>query len=130
MGIGRGPTQGLGVRARTCVFKGLGLAEAGVCVATAAHHCCFPLVKAQPSSPPSTPPGHPPRYLSFHFPFMTDRSMLAHLRAVPWRLDQKAFKAWRQGLTGGFIYGRQAGRHVHIITHVVLSRATAYLQSK
>lgn len=31
---------------------------------------------------------------------MTDRSMLAHLRAVPWRLDQHAFKAWRQGLTG------------------------------
>jgi hypothetical protein len=31
---------------------------------------------------------------------MTDRSMLAHLRAVPWRLDQRAFKAWRQGLTG------------------------------
>lgn len=26
--------------------------------------------------------------------------MLAHLRAVPWRLDQSAFKAWRQGLTG------------------------------
>jgi cryptochrome 2 len=26
--------------------------------------------------------------------------MLAHLRAVPWRLDQAAFKAWRQGLTG------------------------------
>lgn len=26
--------------------------------------------------------------------------MLAHLRAVPWRLDQDAFKAWRQGLTG------------------------------
>ncbi|KAI8471040.1 MAG: hypothetical protein J3K34DRAFT_520806 [Monoraphidium minutum] len=40
------------------------------------------------------------RYLSFHFPFMTDRAMLAHLRAVPWRLDQRAFKAWRQGLTG------------------------------
>ena len=26
--------------------------------------------------------------------------MLAHLRAVPWRLDAGAFKAWRQGLTG------------------------------
>jgi deoxyribodipyrimidine photolyase len=41
-----------------------------------------------------------PRYLAFHFPFITERSMLAHLRAVPWRLDQDAFKAWRQGLTG------------------------------
>eukprot|EP00879_Flechtneria_rotunda_P003190 GHRR01003413.1.p1 GENE.GHRR01003413.1~~GHRR01003413.1.p1 ORF type:complete len:685 (+),score=262.21 GHRR01003413.1:1217-3271(+) len=40
------------------------------------------------------------RYLAFHFPFITERSMLAHLRAVPWRLDQAAFKAWRQGLTG------------------------------
>jgi deoxyribodipyrimidine photolyase len=40
------------------------------------------------------------RYLSFHFPFITERSMLAHLRAVPWRLDQAAYKAWRQGLTG------------------------------
>ena len=40
------------------------------------------------------------RYLSFHFPFITERSMLAHLRAVPWRLDQTAYKAWRQGLTG------------------------------
>jgi cryptochrome 1 len=40
------------------------------------------------------------RYLAFHFPFITERSMLAHLRAVPWRLDQSAFKAWRQGLTG------------------------------
>jgi deoxyribodipyrimidine photolyase len=40
------------------------------------------------------------RYLAFHFPFITERSMLAHLRAVPWRLDQDAFKAWRQGLTG------------------------------
>eukprot|EP00775_Hariotina_reticulata_P012492 gene12492-12626_t len=35
------------------------------------------------------------RYLAFHFPFITERSMLAHLRAVPWRLDQAAFKAWR-----------------------------------
>jgi len=42
----------------------------------------------------------PRRYLAFHFPFITERSMLAHLRAVPWRLDQAAFKAWRQGLTG------------------------------
>lgn len=40
------------------------------------------------------------RYLSFHFPFITERSMLAHLRAVPWKLDQARFKAWRQGLTG------------------------------
>lgn len=40
------------------------------------------------------------RYLSFHFAFITERSMLAHLRAVPWRLDQAAYKAWRQGLTG------------------------------
>jgi hypothetical protein len=32
------------------------------------------------------------RYLSFHFPFITERSLLAHLRAVPWRLDVGAFK--------------------------------------
>ncbi|KAL6764729.1 DNA photolyase, FAD-binding/Cryptochrome [Haematococcus lacustris] len=40
------------------------------------------------------------RYLSFHFPFITERALLAHLRACPWRLDQAAFKAWRQGQTG------------------------------
>ncbi|GFH29708.1 phytochrome-like protein cph1, partial [Haematococcus lacustris] len=32
------------------------------------------------------------RYLSFHFPFITERALLAHLRACPWRLDQAAFK--------------------------------------
>lgn len=40
------------------------------------------------------------RYLSFHFPFIHERSLLAHLRACPWRIDQFAFKAWKQGLTG------------------------------
>ena len=40
------------------------------------------------------------RYLSFHFPFTHERSMLEHLRAVPWRYDQKLFKAWRTGNTG------------------------------
>lgn len=55
-----------------------------------------------PHSPSYTllPPPIPSRYLAFHFPFITERSMLAHLRAVPWRLDQDAFKAWRQGATG------------------------------
>jgi cryptochrome 1 len=40
------------------------------------------------------------RYLSFHFPFTHERSLLEHLRAVPWRFDQHLFKAWRQGRTG------------------------------
>lgn len=40
------------------------------------------------------------RYLSFHFPFTHERPLLQHLRACPWRLDQGAFKAWRQGRTG------------------------------
>lgn len=40
------------------------------------------------------------RYLSFHFPFTHERSLLEHLRAVPWRFDQSLFKAWRQGRTG------------------------------
>lgn len=40
------------------------------------------------------------RYLSFHFPFIHERALLAHLRACPWRIDQYAFKAWKQGLTG------------------------------
>ncbi|KXZ45759.1 hypothetical protein GPECTOR_51g745 [Gonium pectorale] len=40
------------------------------------------------------------RYLSFHFPFIHERSLLRHLRACPWRIDQLAFKAWRQGQTG------------------------------
>ena len=40
------------------------------------------------------------RYLSFHFPFTHERSLLEHLRAVPWRLDQALFKAWRTGTTG------------------------------
>jgi len=40
------------------------------------------------------------RYLSFHFPFAHERSLLEHLRAVPWRMDQSLFKAWRTGTTG------------------------------
>ncbi|KAG2450020.1 hypothetical protein HYH02_000124 [Chlamydomonas schloesseri] len=40
------------------------------------------------------------RYLAFHFPFIHERSLLRHLRACPWRIDQHAFKAWRQGQTG------------------------------
>ena len=40
------------------------------------------------------------RYLSFHFPFTHERSLLEHLRAVPWRFDQALFKAWRTGTTG------------------------------
>ncbi|KAK9817351.1 hypothetical protein WJX74_009833 [Apatococcus lobatus] len=40
------------------------------------------------------------RYLSFHFPFTHERSLLEHLCFVPWRLDQRLFKAWRQGCTG------------------------------
>jgi len=40
------------------------------------------------------------RYLAFFFPFIHERSLLSHLRHCPWRLDQAAFKAWRQGQTG------------------------------
>lgn len=40
------------------------------------------------------------RYLSFHFPFTHERALLEHLRAIPWRLDQSLFKAWRTGTTG------------------------------
>eukprot|EP00891_Asterochloris_glomerata_P002034 jgi/Astpho2/2034/Aster-00531 len=40
------------------------------------------------------------RYLSFHFPFTHERSLLEHLRACPWKFDQRKFKAWRQGRTG------------------------------
>jgi len=40
------------------------------------------------------------RYLSFHFPFTHERSLLEHLRAVPWRFDQSLFKAWRTGNSG------------------------------
>ena len=40
------------------------------------------------------------RYLSFHFPFTHERAMLEHLRAIPWRYDQRLFKAWRTGNTG------------------------------
>ncbi len=32
------------------------------------------------------------RYLSFHFPFTHERSLLEHLRACPWRFDQRLFK--------------------------------------
>jgi cryptochrome 1 len=32
------------------------------------------------------------RYLAFHFPYIAERSLLAHLRACPWRLDQLHFK--------------------------------------
>ena len=40
------------------------------------------------------------RYLSFHYPFTHERAMLEHLRAIPWRYDQRLFKAWRTGNTG------------------------------
>ncbi|XP_024380324.1 cryptochrome-1 isoform X3 [Physcomitrium patens] len=40
------------------------------------------------------------RYLSFHFPFTHERSLLANLKSFPWRADEGYFKAWRQGRTG------------------------------
>lgn len=40
------------------------------------------------------------RYLSFHFPFTHQRSLLEHVRAVPWVHCPARFRAWRQGLTG------------------------------
>ena len=32
------------------------------------------------------------RYLSFHFPFTHERSLLEHLRAAPWKFDHRHFK--------------------------------------
>ena len=32
------------------------------------------------------------RYLSFHFPFTHERSLLEHLRAAPFKFDQQHFK--------------------------------------
>lgn len=32
------------------------------------------------------------RYLSFHFPFTHERSLLEHVRAAPWQYDQSLFK--------------------------------------
>lgn len=40
------------------------------------------------------------RYLSFHFPFTHERSLLEHVRAVPAVHCPMRFKAWRQGMTG------------------------------
>ncbi|GBG70219.1 hypothetical protein CBR_g6351 [Chara braunii] len=40
------------------------------------------------------------RYLSFNFPFTHERSLLANLKWFPWRVDERMFKAWRQGRTG------------------------------
>lgn len=40
------------------------------------------------------------RYLSFHFPFTHERSLLANLKSFPWCTDEGYFKAWRQGRTG------------------------------
>lgn len=40
------------------------------------------------------------RYLSFHFPFTHERSLLEHVRAVPWVHCPMRFKHWRQGRTG------------------------------
>lgn len=32
------------------------------------------------------------RYLSFHFPFTHERSLLEHLRAAPWKFNHRHFK--------------------------------------
>ena len=32
------------------------------------------------------------RYLSFHFPFTHERSLLEHLRATPWKFNHRHFK--------------------------------------
>ena len=36
------------------------------------------------------------RYLSFHFPFTHERSLLEHLRACPWKWNQSHFKVCHQ----------------------------------
>lgn len=41
------------------------------------------------------------RYLSYHFPFTHERSLLEHLRAAPWRFDQGLFKVGDPGFSGG-----------------------------
>ncbi|KAM0971793.1 hypothetical protein TB2_019241 [Malus domestica] len=40
------------------------------------------------------------RYISFNHPYSHERPLLGHLKFFPWVLDQKYFKAWRQGRTG------------------------------
>ena len=40
------------------------------------------------------------RYLSYHFPFTHERSLLEHLRAAPWRFDQGLFKVGTRGVKG------------------------------
>lgn len=40
------------------------------------------------------------RYLSFHFPFTHERSLLEHVRATPWVHCSTRFKLWQQGCTG------------------------------
>ena len=47
------------------------------------------------------------RYLSYHFPFTHERSLLEHLRAAPWRFDQGLFKVGIQDSGGqSFVHGR------------------------
>ena len=45
------------------------------------------------------------RYLSFHFPFTHERSLLEHLRALPWRLDHDMFKVRPAGACGSVPQG-------------------------
>ena len=45
------------------------------------------------------------RYLSYHFPFTHERSLLEHLRAAPWRFDQGLFKVGAQGFWGPRVPG-------------------------
>ncbi|XP_020575643.1 cryptochrome-1 [Phalaenopsis equestris] len=40
------------------------------------------------------------RYLSFNHPFSHERPLLSHLKFFPWVVDERYFKAWRQGRTG------------------------------
>ena len=75
-----------------------------------AHCAVAPACAAAPTPCPSiSPTPHPSlcplpprptprysRYLSFHFPFTHERSLLEHLRAVPWRFDQRLFKVRRR----------------------------------
>jgi hypothetical protein len=36
------------------------------------------------------------RYLSFHFPFTHERSLLEHLRSAPWKFNHRHFKVGLQ----------------------------------
>ena len=57
------------------------------------------------------------RYLSFHFPFTHERSLLEHLRACPWKYDQRLFKVLAHAPDGN---GSFHGQHWSVDFHALL----------